>query len=71
MSEAAFSITSALPAPRHVGADWWTAITRFFTASSVAVTEEAAPRNDKPRGNVPRRYDFLEHAAMSRAMYRL
>ncbi len=53
------------------GPDWWTAITRFFTANPVAVTEEAAPRNDKPRGYVPRRYDFLEHAAMSRAMYRL
>jgi len=71
MSEAAFSITSALPAPRQVGAHWWTAISRFFTASPVAVTEVAAPRNDKSRGYAPRRYDFLEHAAMSRAMDRL
>jgi hypothetical protein len=71
MSEAAFSITSALPAPRHIGAHWWTAITRFFTASPAAVTEEAAPRDGKPRGDIPRRYDFLEQAAMGRAMYRL
>jgi hypothetical protein len=59
----------ALPSPRTVGAHWWAATTRFFTASAAAHADTGA---SQPRRNrIPRRYDYLEHAAMSRAMDRL
>ena len=61
MSEATFSVAGALPTPHRA----WTAIARFFTATTAT---SASPRQ---RVDAPRRMDYVEHAAMGREMYRL
>ena len=64
MSEATFSVAGALPTPHRA----WTAIARFFTAATATTAATASPRQ---RVDLPRRMDYVEHAAMSREMYRL
>jgi hypothetical protein len=59
------------PAIPRTGDRWWTAITRFFTASAVATVEDTAPPKARRHADVPRRQAFLEEAAMRREMYRL
>jgi hypothetical protein len=70
MSEATFSITSALPAPRNVGRHWWTAITRYFTADSAVVSADTSERRI-PKRYPPKSYEYLQDSAMRRAMERL
>jgi hypothetical protein len=70
MSEATFSITSALPAPRNVGRRWWAAIARFFTADSAVASADTGGRRI-PKRYPPKSYDYLQDAAMRRAMERL
>ena len=70
MSGLAINIANgpALPSSRAIGNRWWTAIEKFFTVNTDRA-ESAAPRQRGPRPR--RRYDYLEYAAMSRAMERL
>jgi hypothetical protein len=70
MSELAMNPTN-FPAIPRTGDRWWTPIARFFTASAVATVEDAAPPKARRHTDVPRRHDYLEHAAMRREMYRL
>lgn len=56
------------PTPHTAGRRWWMAISRLF-----ATTKDAGASEDDRRAPryVPRRYTYLEDAAMARAMYRL
>ncbi len=70
MSETTFSITSALPVPRHLGRRWWTAVARYFNADAAAAAGDAGDRR-VPKHYPPRSFDYLADAAMRRAMDRL
>jgi hypothetical protein len=70
MSDATFSITSALPAPRSVGRRWWTAIVRYFTADTAVVSADTGGLRI-PKRVPPRNYTYLQDSAMRRAMERL
>jgi hypothetical protein len=61
--------TAAAELPRQRTARWWTAIGRFFTTAKDANASDDERRI--PRVYPTRRNAYMEHAAMSREMYRL
>jgi hypothetical protein len=67
--EVMFATAAVSPTPRTTGTRWWTAIGRLFTTAEAASGSDDERRT--PRVYPPRRYDFMEQAAMSRAMDRL
>lgn len=69
MAATTFNPFHALPAPRSVGARWWSAVVRFLAITPERTVVDAENRPPKPY--VARRYSYLEDAAMKRAMERL
>ena len=69
MADATFNPFQALPAPRSIGARWWTSVVRFFAAAPTRTVVEGDRKPPKPY--VARRSSYLVDAAMKRAMERL
>jgi hypothetical protein len=67
--EVKFATAAVLPNQRTAGTRWWTAIVRLFSTAEAASGSDDERRT--PRVYPPRRYVFMEQAAMSRAMDRL
>lgn len=67
----------AVPTPRSVGARWWAALVRFLTLRNSTVVDAAVDTvvatddQRKRRAHTGRNYEYIEQAAMSRAMDRL
>ena len=67
--EVMFATAAVVPKRAGSRAGWWTAIVRYLTTAADA----SAPDDERrvPKHYPPRRYAYLEDAAMARAMERL